>query len=295
MLKKSLDDKVVNWTVNIIFFILTVLWLYPLLYILANALSSRYEVFAGNVSILPVEFTLENFEFLLQPQYNIMLGLVNTLYYCALNVVISIVMVFITAYPLSRPDFHGKNFYIFLLVAAVFLNGGMIPTYMTIKTLGMLNTPLALILPGCVGLMSVVVVRTFIKTSVGQDVQEAAMLDGCSDIKLLFMVVIPLCIPVVAIQGLNAFIGQWNSWFPAMLYLKDSNKYPLQYIIRGLMDSAVMNVGSGGNDLDAQEKLIMVEVLKYVAIVLSSFPILIIIPFVAKYFEKGMMIGSLKG
>ena len=183
------------------------------------------------------------------------------------------------AYPLSRPDFKGRKFLNIFLTLTMFVSGGMIPTYLLISNLGMLDTIWAIIIPGCVSVFNIIVIRTYMQNSIPAELQEAARIDGCGDFQIFLRVVLPLCRPILFVMVLYAIVGYWNNYFNALLYIQSTDLYPLQ---RVLQDMLVTNSGSlGAGDPNLQEQL------KYVTIVVSSLPLLIIYPFFQKYFEKG--------
>ena len=171
----------------------------------------------------------------------------------------------------------------------MFLSGGMIPTYILISELNMLDTIWAIILPGCISVFNIIVIRTYMENSISKEVQEAAMIDGCNDFNIFFRVVLPLCRPVIAIMILYAIVGYWNSYFNAMMYVQTESLLPLQNVLNNILISNESSLGGGVADINSSEQL------KYVTIVISSLPLLIIYPFFQKYFEKGVTLGGVKG
>lgn len=192
------------------------------------------------------------------------------------------------AYPLSRKDFKGRKFLNLFLVLTMFLSGGMIPTYLLINQLHLYNTVWAIILPGCISVFNIIVIRTYMESSIPKELQEAAMIDGCGDIRIFTRIVLPLCRPIIAVMILYAVVGYWNSYFNALMYVQDVKLMPLQNVLNSILISNESSLGSG-TDVNLSEQL------KYVTIVVSSLPLLIIYPFFQKYFEKGVTIGGVKG
>ena len=192
------------------------------------------------------------------------------------------------AYPLSRRDFKGRKFINIFLVLTMFVSGGMIPTFLLISQLRMINTIWAIIIPGCVSVFNIIVIRTYIETSIPYELQEAARIDGCGDFGIFLRVILPLSRPIILVMILYAVVGYWNNYFNALLYIQDSSLYPLQ---RVLQDMLVNNSSSIGGDIDIASS----EQLKYVTIVVSSIPLLVVYPFFQKYFEKGVVMGGVKG
>ena len=207
--------------------------------------------------------------------------------YTFLGTVIQVTLQMLCAYPLSRRDFKGRKFLNIFLTLTMFISGGMIPTYLLISKLQMLDTMWAIIIPGCVSVSNIIVIRTYMSTSIPNELQEAARIDGCSDFQIFLRVILPLCRPILFVMVLYAIVGYWNNYFNALLYIQSTDLYPLQ---RVLQDMLVSNGNSlGGGDPNLQEQL------KYVTIVVSSLPLLIIYPFFQKYFEKGVVMGGVKG
>ena len=203
---------------------------------------------------------------------------------------------FTAAYPLSRKDLKGKAFANLFMVITMFINGGMIPTYFVVKNLGLINTIWANIIPGCVGVYNIIIIRTYIQSSISWEYQEAAMIDGCDPIRSFLQIVIPLCKPIIAVMLLYAIVGYWNSYFNSLLYVTNEKLWPLQRTLqRILISSNTSSIGQGGGTLGQAEQALLSESLKYVVIIVSTAPILLIYPFFQKFFEKGLMVGGLKG
>ena len=192
------------------------------------------------------------------------------------------------AYPLSRKDFKGRKFLNLFLVLTMFISGGMIPTYLLITQLHLYNTMWAIILPGCISVFNIIVIRTYMESSIPKELQEAAMIDGCGDVRIFTRIVLPLCRPIIAVMILYAVVGYWNSYFNALMYVQDINLMPLQNVLNSILVSNESSLGSG-TDVNLSEQL------KYVTIVVSSLPLLVVYPFFQKYFEKGVTIGGVKG
>lgn len=218
-------------------------------------------------------------------------GYANTLLYTAIGTVIQLVLQFTAAYPLSRKDFRGRTFFSMFFVLTMFIQGGLIPTFLVVKALGMLNTIWAMIIPGCVGVFNIIIIRTYITSTIPNELQEAVQIDGCGNLRIFLSVVIPLCKPILAVMTLYAIVGYWNSYFNSLMYLTDEKLFPLQRVLQGILVSSESSVGGIGGG----EQAMMAETLKYVTIVVASAPILLIYPFFEKYFEKGIMIGGVKG
>ncbi|WP_460578475.1 carbohydrate ABC transporter permease [Humibacter ginsengisoli] len=267
--------------------------LLPMLYILANSFSSPQAVTAGEVFLWPIDFTLKGYETVLSdPQ--VLTGYANSLFYMVAGTFISTTLTICIAWPLSRRTFMGRNVIMTVILFTMLFSGGLIPTYLVVQHLGMLDTRWSLLLPQAIAVWQVIIARTFFRSAVPEELVEAASLDGSSDLRFLWSVVLPLSKPLIAVIALMYAIGQWNGYFDAMLYLKSSDLFPLQLVLRNIL---VLNATNGGtNDLAAQaQNQELVNLLKYSLIVITSVPVLVIYPFVARYFNKGVLIGSVKG
>ena len=285
-MKRWNREKIFDVAIAIIMGLVALLFLLPLLNVLACSFSSPEKVVAGEVGLFPVEFNVRGYQEVFAND-SLMLGFLNTLFYTFLGTVIQVTLQMLCAYPLSRPDFKGRKFLNIFLTLTMFVSGGMIPTYLLISNLGMLDTIWAIIIPGCVSVFNIIVIRTYMQNSIPAELQEAARIDGCGDFQIFLRVVLPLCRPILFVMVLYAIVGYWNNYFNALLYIQSTDLYPLQ---RVLQDMLVTNSGSlGAGDPNLQEQL------KYVTIVVSSLPLLIIYPFFQKYFEKGVVMGGVKG
>ena len=285
-MKRINSEKVFDVVITIVMGVIAVLFLLPLLNVLACSFSSPDKVVAGEVGLIPVEFTLDGYKKVFAND-SLIRGFLNSLLYTFLGTVIQVTLQMLCAYPLSRRDFKGRKFLNIFLTLTMFISGGMIPTYLLISKLQMLDTMWAIIIPGCVSVSNIIVIRTYMSTSIPNELQEAARIDGCIDLQIFLRVILPLCRPILFVMVLYAIVGYWNNYFNALLYIQSTDLYPLQ---RVLQDMLVSNGNSlGGGDPNLQEQL------KYVTIVVSSLPLLIIYPFFQKYFEKGVVMGGVKG
>lgn len=285
-MKKINHEKIFDIVVAIIMGIVAILFLLPLLNVLACSFSSADKVVAGEVGLIPVDFSLDGYKQVFA-NGSLTRGFLNSLLYTFLGTIIQVTLQMLCAYPLSRKDFKGRKFLNIFLTLTMFISGGMIPTYLLISELQMLDTIWAIIIPGCVSVSNIIVIRTYMSTSIPNEMQEAARIDGCGDFQIFLKVILPLCRPILFVMVLYAIVGYWNNYFNALLYIQSSDLYPLQ---RVLQDMLVSNSGSiGGGDPNVQEQL------KYVTIIVSSLPLLVIYPFFQKYFEKGVVMGGVKG
>ena len=284
---RTKGDKVFDTIIIFIVCIIAILFLFPLLNVLASSFSSADAIVAGKVGIFPQQFTLSGYKQILQNQ-SIWKGFWNSIKYTFIGTIIQVTCQMLCAYPLSRKDFKGRKFLNLFLVLTMFISGGMIPTYLLITQLHLYNTMWAIILPGCISVFNIIVIRTYMESSIPKELQEAAMIDGCGDVRIFTRIVLPLCRPIIAVMILYAVVGYWNSYFNALMYVQDINLMPLQNVLNSILVSNESSLGSGA-DVNLSEQL------KYVTIVVSSLPLLVIYPFFQKYFEKGVTIGGVKG
>ncbi len=292
MLFTDKKDKFFNFMIYFLLVLFALTIIIPLLYVLANSLSNYIDVYNGNVFLIPRHIDFEVYKIVLSNDY-ILKGYRNTIIYTILGTIISLVLTFSAAYPLSRKDFKYKKAIMIIFLFTMFFQGGMIPTYIIVDSIGIKDTIWGFILPGALSVWNVIVTKTYLQSSIPFEMYEAAKIDGANDFKILIRIVLPLCKSIVAIMALFYAVGYWNSYFNSLLYLNDSNLFPLQRILSDIIiasDTSSMTGASGS--LKDQGK--MVESIKYVTIVISSAPILLLYPFVAKYFEKGVMIGGIK-
>jgi len=286
-------DRIFLIGVKTMLWIALLLVLIPLIYVVANSFSSASAVSAGRVFLWPVEPSLRAYkEVLTDPQ--ILRGYYNSLIYAVGGTFISVTLTIAIAYPLSRKTFFGRNVIMSLLLFTMLFSGGLIPTYLVVQDLGLLNTRWAMVIPSAIGVWQVIIARTFFRSTIPDELYEAATIDGASDLRFLWSIVIPLSKPVIAVIALMYAIFQWNTYFDALIYLKDPGLYPLQIVLRNIL---ILNSTAGPTTDLAQslERTQLANVLKYALIVISSLPVLIIYPFVARHFTKGVMVGAVKG
>ncbi|MCG8452246.1 MAG: carbohydrate ABC transporter permease [Spirochaetales bacterium] len=272
-----------------------VLVAYPLIFILSASFSNPSEVAAGHVRLWPVKPSLMGYRAVFEHQ-NVMKGFMNSGIYLVLGTLCSVTATLFAAYPLSRKDFPGRKFFTFLFTFTMIFSGGIIPTYLVVRSFGLVDTRAAMILPTMVGVWNVIVARTYFSTTIPGDLLDASRIDGASDFLFFFKIVLPLSGPIVAVLGLFYAVEYWNSFFNALLYLNEPDLFPLQLVLRNILLSSeiqqnelIMNV----EEIAMRQGLH--DLLKYALIVVSSVPVLAIYPFVQKHFVKGVMVGSLKG
>lgn len=287
-------DKVFNF-VNIsivtLFFLAV---LFPLIYVVSASFSDPNKVIQGRVWLWPVGFNLEGYKAVFDNP-RVMSGYLNSFIIMVGGTAVNVVMTILAGYPLSRKDFPDRHLLMGLFVFTIMFSGGLIPTYILVKNLGLIDTRWALILPTAIGVWNAIIVRTYFQTTIPGDLLEAAQIEGCNEFHFLWKIVIPLSGPIIAVITLFYAVGHWNQFFQALLYLKDEAKYPLQIVLREIL---VENTITDMSSMDVESQLLrqrLRELLKYSLIIVASAPLLMIYPFIQKYFVKGIMIGSLKG
>ncbi|MGO4495443.1 carbohydrate ABC transporter permease [Paenibacillus sp. 2RAB27] len=273
--------------------ILVLLVLYPLYFVLTASVTDPDLVYSGKLLFFPEHITWDGYKRLLA-ESSIWMGFSNSLWYTLTGTAINVVLTITAGYVLSRSDLIGRNVFMFLLVFTMFFGGGLIPSYLLVKELHMLDTTWAMIIPNAVSVFNVIIVRTFFQTNIPGELLESAQMDGCSNLKFFWKIAIPLALPIVAVIVLFYAVGHWNSYFQALIYLKSNAKQPLQIILRNIL---IMNEGSDMQGMldGSQEQQKRMELMKYGIIIISSLPVMILYPFLQRYFVKGTLVGSVKG
>ena len=294
---KGRDDRIINAVACFVCGFVLLLTLYPLVYVLSASFSDPVSVTRGELLLLPIKPTLEGYATILD--YSpIWVGYRNTIFYTIVGTGVNLLCTIPCAYALSRKDLYGRNVLMFLFTFTMFFSGGLIPTYLMMKKLGMINTIWAMLVPGAVSAYNLIIARTYYANSIPKELGEAAMIDGCSNAKMFLRIMLPMSMPMVAVIMLYYAVGHWNSYFNALIYLSRAELYPLQLYLRNiLLQDMMLDMLSG--DSEAMEAMIrrlqLKERMQYGIVVVSSLPILIIYPFLQKYFAKGVMMGAIKG
>ena len=295
-IKSSGIDRIFDILVYCIAIFAFLIVLIPLMNVISSSFSSGKMVQTGQIRIFPKEFTLDAYKMVFGYR-DIWIGYRNTIFYTFVGTTLNVIFTILMAYPLSRRDLKGKAIIMKLLVFTMMFSGGLIPNYLLVKNLHLLNTAWSLWLPGLLSVYNVIVMRTFFQTTIPEELLEAAQIDGCTNRKYLVSVVLPLSKPILAVMVLLYAVGHWNNYFSAMLYLNEKNKYPLQIFLRDILISSKVDMSAmrGGDVQEMLKKQEMQILMKYSLIVVSSVPVFIMYPFVQKYLVKGVMIGSVKG
>ena len=290
--KEPVGDRIFLVGVYVLLTVFLVIVLLPLWYIVVSSVSSPEAVSAGRVFLWPVDFTWRGYETVLTNS-KILLGFGNSVFYTVVGTIISVAGTVAIAYPLSRANLFGRKTLTGGVVFTMLFSGGVIPMYIVVQSLGLLDTRWSMLLPNAIGVWQVIIAMVYFRSSIPDEVYEAAQLDGASELRILWTIVLPLAKPLLAVIALMYAIMQWNSYFDALLYLRDADLQPLQLVLRGIL---ILNDGGGGGDLAAQlERRELADLLKYSTVIIATVPMLIVYPFVAKHFSKGIMVGAVKG
>lgn len=293
-IKACWQDNVFNAFTYVVVAILTLLVLYPIIYVVSASFSNSNAVAQGSVWLWPVDFTLDAYKAVLEYK-DLWLGYRNTIFYTVVGTVINIAITMLCAYPMARKDLKGRNALSMYFTFTMLFSGGMIPNYLLVKTLGMTNTVWAMLIPGAMSVYNMIVARTFIQSNIPDELLEAAKIDGCDDFKFMYQVVLPLSKAIIAVLALWYAVGHWNSYFNAFLYITDNELYPLQIFLKEILVQSQINSEAISNAADAVEMQNMKLLLKYAVIVVSTVPLFAFYPLAQKHFVKGVMIGSVKG
>ncbi len=293
-IRESRTDFIFVTINNIILFFIFIVVLYPLVYVVSASFSDPVAVSSGQVWLWPIDFTTNGYIKIFE-YARIWTGYGNSLWYAIVGTIVNVIMTILAAYPLSRKDLFGKNPLLFLFIFSMMFSGGLIPLYITVSQVGLYDTRWALIIPQALSVWNMIIAITFFRTSLPQELLEAAQLDGCSDIQYLFRIVLPLSAPIIAVLCLFYAVGHWNQFFSALIFLANKDLFPLQLILRDILVANTVDLSLLEDAQTMAAKAGMRDLLKFALIVVASGPVLVIYPFVQKYFVKGLMIGAIKG
>lgn len=296
--KRCREDVIFDTVIFIILTLILFIVAYPLYWVIISSFSDPTAVSAGKVLLRPMGFTLKGYAEVFKNS-QVMRGFFNSIVITFVGVCVNLAVTLPTAYALSRDNFSGKKPITIFYMITMFFGGGMIPTYLVVKNMQLLNTIWALVLPGCLSVYNMIVARTFFKSNISEELYEAGEIDGCTQSRFFFQIALPLSKAIIAIMVLYYGVGHWNSYFSALLYISDQDKYPLQLVLRNILITNQTALSQTATTAAAraalQEQQQLIDVMKYSLIIISSVPVLIMYPLVQKHFVKGVMIGSVKG
>ena len=289
----SVSDHITMGFVWIFTIFMVVVILIPLVFVVAASFSSPEALLSAKVFLWPVDFTLRGYKMVIEHEM-LPTGFKNTFIYAILGTCINVVMTMLAAYPLSRRDLKIRNPVMMLFAFTMLFNGGMIPTYLLVRSLGLLNTIWAMVLPNALAVWNLIITRTYIQTTIPNEILESASIDGCNDFTFLIKMVVPLSVPIIAVNILLYAVGHWNSYFNAMMYLNDNKLYPLQLVLRDIL----IQDDTAGVSMDVTKQLEKQQtryLLQYTTIVVGTVPVMLLYPLIQRYFVTGIMVGAVKG
>ncbi len=291
--KKSKGDKAFDLALIVISVLIIILIAYPLYFVVIASFSQPEAVLGGKLRFLPIGFNVESYKMVLAER-KVWIGYRNTILYTVLGTCINLVLTTLAAYPLSRKDMPFRGPLTFVASFTMLFGGGMIPVYMVVRGLGLTDTIWAMVIPNALATYNMLVMKNYFQSSIPDELQEAAAIDGCDHFRTLLRVVLPLSAPIVAVIVLFYAVGHWNAFFNAIIYLRNQELYPLQIVLRDiLLQNSLEAVG--GDLTGMYEKVMRGETMKYALIIVASAPVIAMYPFVQKYFVKGVMVGAIKG
>ena len=293
-IKKCHQDRIFHAICIAVVAFLTLIVLLPMINVISSSFSTPSDVMAGRVTLLPVNPTTSNYQMILKYDA-VWLGYRNTIFYTVVGTAINIAMTLICAYPLAQKSFSGRKFFSMVFFIPMIFTSGMIPNYILMRDLGFINKIWAVLIPGAISIYNMIVTRTFIETTIPETVYEAAFIDGCSPIRFFVSFVLPLSKTIIAVIGMYYAVAHWNNYFSAFLYLNDRNMFPLQLYLREILINSQFDPSSIDDPDIIRAMQGLSDTLKYVIIVLSTAPLMMVYPFVQKFFVKGVMIGAVKG
>ena len=294
-IRVNMSDKVFDTILNIIVTMVLLAVLYPIIYVVSSSLSSGGAVSSGQVLLWPVEFSLKGYQIVFSTK-TIWEGYANSIFFTVVGTLCNVIMAICGAYPMSRKNFQGKNILNVFFLISMFFGGNMITMYILVSDLGLVNNRWGyVILSGGVGIYNMILVRTYFQSSVPYELFEAARMDGISDFGYLGKILLPLSKPIISVITLYHMVGHWNAYMTPMIYLRDKKLQPLQLVLRQIMEASTIDA-TATTDIDVLIKsAASVDVMKYALIVVAAAPMLMLYPVVLKFFEKGIIVGSLKG
>ncbi len=291
----GISDKLSDVILVIICVAVTLVVAYPIYYVLVASVSNPYDVYAGKTFLFPSDFSFKGYQAVFAEK-SIFSGYFNSIKYTLIGTVYSVVLLYMVAYPLSQKDLPGRKFISLFFIITMYFGGGLVPTYLIVKQTGLIGNMWALFLPGGVSVANMILVKNYFQNSIPQELLEAAQIDGCTKLGTLIRIVIPLSLPILSVMVVFSMVAYWNDWFTSLIYLPDPDMAPLPLVLRNILikssasASQASTISGGYAELNK-----MTEMIKFSSIIVAAAPMLIIYPFVQKYFEKGMMAGAVKG
>ena len=294
IIREARPDAIFNTVIFILMILIIIVISYPLYFVIIASISSPNAVNSGQVLLWPKDLTVAGYKKILEYE-PLWTGYANSLLYTIAGTIINLLFTIPAGYALSRKKLRGRKFLMLLFAITMFFGGGMIPTYLVIRNLGLLDTIWVMLLPGACSVYNIIVTKTFMENSIPEELLDASRIDGCNDFQTFASVVLPLSMPIIAVMTLFYAIGHWNSYFDALLYLNDPGKFPLQMVLRELLLQNQVSSGmTSGSMSSIAERAQLAEQMKYGIIIVATLPMMVMFPFVIKHFKKGVMVGSIK-
>lgn len=291
---RSRNDKIFDLLNTLFFIVVSLIVIYPLYFMLIASFSNPDAVNTGQTFLWPKDVTLNGYKEIFSNS-RIWTGYKNSIIYALLSMIIRTSLTITAGYALSRKDLVGRNFFMMMIIFTMFFGGGLIPTYLIVRDLDMINTVWAMIIPGAVSAYNLIIVKTFFQQTIPDELLEASAIDGCSNIRFFMRIVLPLSLPIIAVIALFSAVQEWNSYFSALIYLRDADMHPLQLILREILVQNQAQDLLSEDAVEMMERQKAAEQIKYGVIIVSSVPMLMLYPFLQRFFIKGVMIGSVKG
>lgn len=291
----GLSDRTSDIILVVLCLVIVLLVAYPLYYVLVASVSNPYDVYAGKTFLLPSGFTMDGYKAVFADD-SIVTGYINSIKYTVVGTIFSVVMVYLTAYPLSVKDLPGRKVISIFFIITMYFGGGLIPTYLVVKETGLMDSMWALIIPGGVAVSNMIIVRNFFEHSIPREMIESAEIDGASKWTTFIKIIVPLSRSIMAVMVVFSMVAYWNDWFTALIYLPGQENAPLPLVLRNILikssasASQASTISGGYAELNK-----LTEMIKFSSIIVAAAPMLVIYPFVQKYFEKGFMAGAVKG
>lgn len=293
-IRQSWDDQLLYFIVNTLLVFVLILVLYPIIYVISCSISSGDAVQSGQVLLWPVDFSLDGYKLVFN-YASVWKGLKNSIIYTVGGTALNMVLTVLAAYPLARPRFQGRKLYMTFFLITMIFSAGIIPKYILMSNLHLTNTRWSVILTGGISVYNMIIVRTYFRSSIPSELYEAAYIDGASEFRCFRTIALPLSKSVLSVITLYYAVGHWNSYFTAMLYVRNPEKQPLQMVLRGILVASKLDLTQISDPEYLAAAVGMTEVLKFALIVVTAVPVILLYPLVQKYFQKGVMIGSVKG
>lgn len=291
----GLSDRASDIILVAICLVIVFLVAYPLYYVLIASVSNPYDVYAGKTFLLPSGFTLDGYKAVFADK-SIITGFLNSIKYTVVGTIFSVVMIYLSAYPLSVKNLPGRKFLSIFFIITMYFGGGLMPTYLIVRDTGLIDTIWAMFIPGGVGVSNMIIVRNFFEHSIPKEMIEAAEIDGCSKWTTFIKIVVPLSKSIMAVMVVFSMVAYWNDWFTALIYLPGKEHAPLPLVLRNILIKSSASASQAGMISGGYAELSkLTEMIKFSSVIVAALPMLIIYPFVQKYFEKGMMAGAVKG